>query len=194
MRPALADNLISQASERCCQLSLIRCSFVPDGATSPPQAPSERYHNPGPWGSTSRFHRPSPWPLMGVASCPGRPAIKMGGLGTRNIPAELGGFASSVDAWDRRTKSGQASGGISCSRVTARRGPAAWSALALARRGAETVPSARAASSLRSTLVCLPERRRSGGRKKCEQQGRYPTRRCQAPRPSSLTVTPNLPL
>ena len=38
---------------------------------------------------------------------------QMGGLGTRNIPAELGEFASSVDAWDRRIKSGQAGGGMS---------------------------------------------------------------------------------
>ena len=38
---------------------------------------------------------------------------QMGGLGTRKIPAELGDFESSVDAWDRRIKSGQAGAGMS---------------------------------------------------------------------------------
>ena len=38
---------------------------------------------------------------------------QLGTLGTRKIPEALGQFASSVDAWDRRIKSGQAGAGMS---------------------------------------------------------------------------------
>jgi hypothetical protein len=38
---------------------------------------------------------------------------QLGNKATREIPAELGEFASSVDAWDRRIQSGQAGGGMS---------------------------------------------------------------------------------
>ena len=38
---------------------------------------------------------------------------QLGSLGIRKIPAELGDFESSVDAWDRRIKSGQAGAGMS---------------------------------------------------------------------------------
>ena len=38
---------------------------------------------------------------------------QLGGIGTRRIPAELGEFESSLAAWDRRIKSGQAGAGMS---------------------------------------------------------------------------------
>jgi hypothetical protein len=48
---------------------------------------------------------------------------QLGTLGTRKIPSELGGFASSVDAWERRVLSGQA--GSQMTSAIAQMGPRA---------------------------------------------------------------------